>query len=46
MGTTFKYAPKQRSGEISEGPSVDEEPPGHAVAAEDVFDDPSILREL
>lgn len=43
MGTTFKHVTKQWSGD---GLSVDDERPRHSVAAEDVFDDPSILREL
>lgn len=46
MGTTLKHAPKRWSGEISDAPSVDDERPSRAVAAEDVFDDPSILNEL
>lgn len=45
MGTTFKYAPRRWSTETGGSPPGDERPT-HSVAAEDIFDDPSILSEL
>lgn len=44
MGSTFKYAPKQRSTVTSQSSYA--ERPTYSVEAEDVFDDPSILDEL
>lgn len=48
MGTTFKYAQRRWSGESDDGDRSldDEDQPTNSVAAEDIFDDPSILDEL
>jgi len=46
MGSTLKHAPQQWSNESGNRQSSEIERPANAVAAEDVFDDPSILDEL
>lgn len=46
MGSTLKYAPQQWSDDSDDSQPSDAERSDRAVAAEDVFDDPSILDEL